>query len=66
MDKDVTHLVHTGMVDDEMTEVRQCVCGKEYETWEQSITMDRTDVSVMPCCGAKLYFRIHVNVFQMN
>ena len=54
---DVTEYVIAGFPDDEIMPVEQCVCGQKYDPWEQMISIYEEHATVMPCCGARLYWK---------
>lgn len=63
--KDVTKFVEFDNNDDESLPVTKCVCGKRFRLWEWSISIYDDDPTECPHCGAKLYFRNNICVYQV-
>lgn len=62
---DVTNKVYFYNPDDECLPITQCVCGKKFEPWSFIISIYDDSPSACPTCGAKLYFRNAVRVYQV-
>jgi len=65
--KNVTTLVTFGNSDDECLSITKCVCGNKFDPWDFIISIyDREDY-IQECqeCGAKLYFRNTIQVYQI-
>ena len=52
-DKDVTKQVDFGNPDDEFLPLTKCICRKEYEMWENSISIYRDSADKCDSCGRK-------------
>ena len=65
-DKDVTNLVDFGNNDDECLPITQCICGLKFQTWDYIINIYPEDAIGCPACGAKLYFRLGIKVYQVE
>lgn len=65
MIKEVTNKVEFGLPDDESLPMLECVCGKEFSSWEWYISMDENWTHKCPNCGAKLYFTQEIRVWQI-
>lgn len=66
-DRDVTERVQLAdNPDDELVPLARCVCGKTFERWHLTISIDRECTGPMPCCGRRLYFQNHVRVFEVT
>lgn len=63
---DVTKLVNFGNSDDESLPITKCVCGKEFNEWEFDISIYDDSPCECPECGAKLYFRNKIIVYQIK
>lgn len=46
--------------------IHQCVCGEKFGYWNFVINTDSNDPNECPKCGAKLYFTIKINVYQVE
>ena len=66
MNKDVTAQVDFGNSDDECLPITKCVCGTKFGHWDFVISIYKDDPYECPECGAKLYFRNAVKVYQVN
>lgn len=66
MDKDVTNQVEFNLNDDEFLPIIECICGAEFGYWEFVISVYEDDACSCPECGAKLYFRNSIRVFQVS
>lgn len=64
-DVDVTSHVAFDNPDDELMPLRQCVCGKKFETWDCVISIYR-DTPWECECGTKLYFSQSITVYQVR
>lgn len=63
--KDVTDIVDFQNPDDELLPVTKCVCGFKFDSWEFTISIYKDDPYECPDCGAKLFFRNAVRVYQV-
>jgi len=63
---DVTDKVDFGINDDESLPLTTCVCGAAFETWSQIMGMGPERPWTCPQCGAKLFFRLSIRVFQVR
>lgn len=63
--KDVTNKVDFGNIDDEFLPIHQCVCGTRFNNWEFDISVYDDMPYECPQCGAKLYFKSIVKVYQI-
>lgn len=63
--KDVTNKVEFGWNDDEALPIGKCVCGHEFKPWEFHISIYDDNPDVCPYCGAKLFFRSDIRVYQV-
>jgi len=63
---DVTDKVKFGNPDDELLPILQCVCGHKFHLWEHNISIYKDLIfEKCPKCGAKLYFRNSIRVYQL-
>jgi len=63
---DVTKKVSFQNNDDEALPLTKCVCGKEFRPWDFIISIYDEDPAQCPECGAKLFFELNVNVYQID
>ncbi len=63
--KNVTGEVDFQNNDDEALPITRCICGTEFDPWEFIISIYDDNPSECPVCGAKLFFRINTNVYQV-
>jgi hypothetical protein len=61
----VTALVEYGMSDGEFLPILQCVCGKKYTPWDESISTYEDVPVIMKCCGRKLYWVMNAKVYEV-
>jgi len=64
--KDVTNNVIFENNDDEALSILECVCGHRYSSWDFIIGVYKEDSSDCPECGAKLFFRNSITVYQIE
>ena len=64
--KDVTSQVDFQNNDDECLPITKCVCGKEFSAWSFMISIYEDGAYACPKCGAKLFFRLGIRVFQVE
>jgi hypothetical protein len=62
---DVTNQVEFDNPDDECLPITQCVCGEKFQRWDFIISIYDNITSVCPKCGAKLYFRNAIRIYQV-
>jgi len=65
-DTDVTDRVEFGSVDGEFLEVVRCLCGAEFDYGVEVLSIYRDDPWICPECGAKLYFKQTVRVYEVR
>lgn len=63
MDRDITDSVDFDLNDDEYLSLRKCVCGKQFDYWEFSISIYRDSAKECPSCGRRLYFLPRIAVY---
>lgn len=64
-DRDVTHLVTFEFPDDECLPLTLCVCGTKFAAWDFFISIYRDRPYACPECGAKLYFRQSIKIYEV-
>ena len=64
--KDVTSQVDFHNNDDECLPITQCVCGEKFPAWSFVISIYEDTPKECPNCGAKLFFRLGIQVFQVE
>lgn len=62
----VTDKVEFGYNDNSYLPILKCVCGKTFGWWYFVISTDKDDPYECSECGARLYFEINVNVYQVE
>lgn len=65
-DLNVTSQVNFGDNDGESLPLTRCVCGSQFASWEEIISIYRDHPWQCPKCGAKLFFSCNVNVYQIK
>jgi hypothetical protein len=63
---DVTSRVEFGNSDDESLPLTKCVCGAKFQLWHEIVSIYPEHPWVCPVCGANLYFRADMRVFQLH
>lgn len=63
---DVTNKVKMGANDGYYAPVLECVCGKTFGRWDFTIDQDAVEQYSCPKCGAKLFFRVQLVVYQVE
>ena len=63
---DRTNDVDFGSSDDELLEIRKCVCGRQYPYWEFVIGIYEWEASVCASCGRKLFFKATIRVYEIQ
>ena len=65
--KNITNLVDFSNSDDECLPITKCVCGNKFDPWDFIISIYDDEEYIIGCpeCGAKLYFRNAVQVYQI-
>jgi len=63
--EDVTYDVDFTNPDDEYMPIIQCVCGEKFPNWHYVISIYPDNAHECPYCGAKLYFRQSIRVYQV-
>lgn len=53
-------------VDGELLSISKCVCGKEFDYWEQALGIYPEHPTVCPGCGRMFYFRNEIKVFEVK
>ena len=61
--EDVTSQVHFGDNDGECLPLSRCMCGAEFQLWEEILSIYEDRPWTCPKCGAKLHFKIGITVF---
>ncbi len=51
--------------DDEALPLTRCVCGANFDPWQEVVGIYRDSPWVCPACGAKLVFANAVRVYQL-
>lgn len=64
--KKVTDMVMFGDDDGDWLPISKCICGCAFNYWDFVISTGRSDSNKCPNCGAKLYFTIKINVYQVE
>ncbi len=65
-DIDVTALVETGEIDDELLSLTKCVCGRKFEYWKFPLSIYREpNLRQCPECGRSFYFSCAIRVFEI-
>jgi len=64
-DIDITDKTRWGDIDGESLALTQCTCGKEFGYWDFIIGPYREWPHHCPDCGRALYFKIHVQIFEI-
>lgn len=64
VDRDVTDQVDFGDVDGECLPLTRCVCGTKFPLWDHILGIYDDHPAVCPSCGALLYFRCSIRVFE--
>lgn len=64
---DVTQEVTIGEVDDDLTYLKQCICGRSWAPWNKILHINEAD-STGACdeCGRKFYFTVKVQVWEVR
>lgn len=62
---DVTEQVDFGWNDDELLPINKCVCGYKFKPWTFIIGVYEEDPYECPKCGAKLFFRTFIKVYEI-
>lgn len=65
MNKDITEFVNYDNPDDEYLPITECICGKRFAPWEFIISIYEETFNKCPECGAKLFFRNTIRVYQV-
>jgi DNA-directed RNA polymerase subunit RPC12/RpoP len=65
MDKDVTNLTSFGCNDENLLPMFKCVCGKEFDGWDDFvISTDEDDCDECPHCNRKFYFKSTITIYE--
>jgi len=65
MVKDVTGKVRFHNNDDEFLPIVQCICGQKFPDWEFTISIYTDNPTECRKCGAKLFFKNNIQVFEI-
>lgn len=65
-DRDVTHLVELGSIDDELIPVNRCICGHPGGWGNFTISIYRDTPYKCPNCGRGLYFTLGIRVYEVT
>lgn len=63
---DVTNEVEFGDNDANFMPIDKCICGHKSGYWNFVISTESDDSNKCPNCGAKFYFTIKINVYQVE
>jgi DNA-directed RNA polymerase subunit RPC12/RpoP len=61
---DVTDQVSFGSVDDEALPLHRCICGREFGSWEEILSIYPDHPWQCPHCGARLVFTNSIRVYR--
>ena len=61
---DVTDRVKVGEPDGETAPLLRCVCGAEYDAWDNFLSIYPDMARPQSCCGRRLYVSIGVRVLE--
>lgn len=64
--KKVTGMVTFGDNDGDWLPISKCICGYAFNYWDFVISAHKDDPNECPNCGAKLYFTVKINVYQVE
>lgn len=62
MTREVTNLVKFNDKDNEFLSISKCMCGKEFNSWEFSISIYPESIHPCPNCGREMYFKSYINI----
>lgn len=62
---DVTDKVSFGEVDDEISYITKCICGKTFQRWDFTILLLDQNSQSCPNCNRKFYFSNKVTIYEV-
>ncbi len=63
---EVTDKVNFEYNDDECLPITKCVCGEKFVIWDQILGVYKDNPWECPKCGAKLFFTINIQVYEVS